>query len=147
MAVELSAGGGKKPRVRPSMNVTPLVDVVLVLLIIFMVITPMMVKQFWLHVPKKETTAAQPDEAPDDPSNVPIVLTVRTDGSIWINKDPVVLAELPEKLQRIFAVREIALLFFDAEDGVPYGDAMHVLDTARAGGAANIAVLTETVLQ
>jgi biopolymer transport protein ExbD/biopolymer transport protein TolR len=145
MAVELNAGG-KKLRVKPAMNVTPLVDVVLVLLIIFMVITPMMVKQFWLHVPKKETAAPPPDEAPDDPSNVPIVLTVRADGSIWINKDRVELAELPDRLQRIFAVRTIALLFFDAEDGVPYGDAMRVLDTARAGGAANIAVLTETVL-
>ena len=56
MAVELNVGGGKGRRsdVKPSMNVTPLVDVVLVLLIIFMVIAPMMVKQFWLHVPKKE---------------------------------------------------------------------------------------------
>jgi len=145
MAVDLGAGGGAKQRVRPSMNVTPLVDVVLVLLIIFMVITPMMVKQFWLHVPKKETVA-DPEPAPDDPDNVPIVLTVRADGSIWINKDPVQLAELPDRLRRIFAVRSIALLFFDADDAVPYGDAMRVLDTARSGGAANIAVLTETVL-
>jgi biopolymer transport protein TolR len=144
MGVELQVG--KARRVKPSMNVTPLVDVVLVLLIIFMVITPMMVKQFWLHVPKAEKKAsAEPDEP--DPDDIPIVLTVRTDRSIWINRDQVALAELPERLQRIFAARTEAIVFFDAEDGVDYGDAMRVLDTARGGGAANIAVLTERVAQ
>jgi len=138
-----SAGRGK---VRPTMNVTPLVDVVLVLLIIFMVIAPMMVKQFWLHVPKKENAAAPQEPAGD--SLVAIVLSVHRDGSLWINRDRVELAELGTKLQRIFAARDQnqQLLFFDAEDDVHYGDAMRVLDTARGGGAINIAVLTESVI-
>ena len=144
MGVELSVG--KKRRVAPHMNVTPLVDVVLVLLIIFMVITPMMVKQFWLHVPKAEKKASAEPVEPD-PEDIPIVLTVRTDKTIWINRDQVALAELPERLQRIFAARTEAIVFFDAEDGVGYGDAMRVLDTARGGGAAHIAVLTERVAQ
>ena len=144
MGVDLQVG--KKRRVAPHMNVTPLVDVVLVLLIIFMVITPMMVKQFWLHVPKPDKKAAVEPVEPD-PDDVPIVLTVRQDASIWINKDQVALAELPDRLQRIFAARTEAVVFFDAEDGVPYGDAMRVLDTARGGGAANIAVLTERVIR
>jgi biopolymer transport protein ExbD/biopolymer transport protein TolR len=142
MGVELQVG--KQKRVTPHMNVTPLVDVVLVLLIIFMVITPMMVKQFWLHVPKPDKKAAVEPLEPD-PNDVPIVLTVRQDASIWINRDRVALAELPTKLQRIFAARNEAIVFFDAEDGVPYGHAMQVLDTARGGGAVNIAVLTEAV--
>jgi biopolymer transport protein TolR len=144
MGVELAVG--KKRRVTPHMNVTPLVDVVLVLLIIFMVITPMMVKQFWLHVPKADKKAAVEPVEPD-PEDVPIVVTVRHGGSIWINKDQVALAELPSRLERIFAARSEAIVFFDAEDGVPYGDAMRVLDTARGGGAANIAVLTEAVVR
>ncbi|HUQ01622.1 MAG TPA: biopolymer transporter ExbD [Kofleriaceae bacterium] len=144
MGVELSVG--KKKRVTPHMNVTPLVDVVLVLLIIFMVITPMMVKQFWLHVPTAEKKAAALPAEPD-PEDVPIVVTVRQGGTIWINKDQVALAELPSRLERIFAARSEAIVFFDAEDGVPYGDAMRVLDTARGGGAANIAVLTEAVVR
>jgi biopolymer transport protein ExbD/biopolymer transport protein TolR len=118
----------------------------LVLLIIFMVITPMMVKQFWLHVPKAEKKASAEPVEPD-PDDVPIVLTVRQDATIWINKDRVALAELPDRLTRIFAARTEAVVFFDAEDGVPYGDAMRVLDTARGGGAANIAVLTEAVIR
>ena len=145
MAVELAVGGKGKHGIRPSMNVTPLVDVVLVLLIIFMVIAPMMVKQFWLHVPKKETAAAADDSASDGP--VPVVLTVRADRSVWINKDRVELAELRDKLNRIFAARTDRLVFFDADDAVPYGDAVRVLDAARGGGAANIAVLTEPALR
>jgi len=144
MAVQLEVGGrGRKSPVTPSMNVTPLVDVVLVLLIIFMVIAPMMVKQFWLHVPKKETATAPEPASSDGP--VPIVITVRADRSVWINKDPVTVGELPDKLARIFAARTDRLVFFDAEDQVPCGDAMAVLDAARGGGAANIAVATEAI--
>ena len=142
MAIELSAGGRGRGAVRPSMNVTPLVDVVLVLLIIFMVIAPMMVKQFWLHVPKRETAAA-PDGPSDGP--VPIVITVKADRSVWINKDRIAVTELGDKLARIFAARTDRLVFFDADDQVPYGEAMAVLDAARGGGAANIAVVTEAV--
>lgn len=146
MAMELATGGrGSKHAVRPSMNVTPLVDVVLVLLIIFMVIAPMMVKQFWLHVPKKETAAA-PEEASND-GPVPVVLTVRADKTVWINKDRVEFAELGDKLNRIFAARIDRLVFFDADDAVAYGDAMRVLDAARGGGAANIAVLTDATVR
>jgi biopolymer transport protein TolR len=146
VAMDLAVGapGGRTRRVTPSMNVTPLVDVVLVLLIIFMVITPMMVKKFWVHVPKKETTAATP--AQPDPDDVPVVLTVRQDGTIWINKDQVGLAQLGGKVERIYAANSDTVIFFDAQDGVPYGSAMKVLDEARGGGAVNIAVLTETVV-
>jgi biopolymer transport protein ExbD len=141
MAIELSTGG-RRNAVRPSMNVTPLVDVVLVLLIIFMVIAPMMVKQFWLHVPKKETVVQPETDQPSD-GPVPIVVTVRNDKTVWINKDRVELPELGDKLQRIFAARTDRLVFFDAEDQVAYGDAMRALDATRGGGATNIAVLTE----
>jgi biopolymer transport protein ExbD/biopolymer transport protein TolR len=144
MAVELDAGGrGRRHPVRPSMNVTPLVDVVLVLLIIFMVIAPMMVKQLWMHVPRKETAAA-PTE-PDSDGPVPIVVSVRADRTVWINADPVPLADVGARLERIFAARTDRLVFFDADDRVPYGDAVKVLDTARGGGATSIAVLTEPV--
>lgn len=138
------AMAGQRPRVVPSMNVTPLVDVVLVLLIIFMVITPMMVKKFWLHVPKPDNAAAPPQPADND---VPIVLTVRTDRSLWINKERVERSSLAAKLERMVAARRDAVIFFDAGDQLPYGEAMRVLDEARAGGAINIAVLTESVVR
>jgi biopolymer transport protein TolR len=146
MSMDLApVGGGKRPRVVPSMNVTPLVDVVLVLLIIFMVIAPMMVKKFWVHVPKKETAATA--NAQPDPDDVPVVLTVRADRSVWINKDAVALGELGDKVARIMAAKRDTVIFFDAEDGVPYGDALRALDAARGGGAVNIAVLTDPVVR
>ena len=113
-----------------NINVTPLIDVLLVLLIIFMVIAPMMVKQFWLHVPKKEIAAATPEPPADGP--VPIVVSVRADRSVWINADPVPLAELGQRLERIFAARSDRLVFFDADDRVAYGDAVAVLEDRKS---------------
>jgi biopolymer transport protein ExbD/biopolymer transport protein TolR len=143
VGVELQVGG-KKKRVTPSMNVTPLVDVVLVLLIIFMVITPMMTKHFWLHHPKKTTVTTPEDQL--DPDEVPIVVSVRADQTIWVNNDQVTLETLNDKVARVLASRPVdEVVFFDADDRVPYGDAVTVLDHARGGGAVHIAVLTEAV--
>jgi biopolymer transport protein ExbD len=132
--------GGSKSKVRPSMNVTPLVDVVLVLLIIFMVVTPMLTKQFWMNVPKKDEKEQQ-EPPPDSPP--PVVIGVKNNGEILINKDPVADAELQNKLRRIFAARQDHTMFFHAEADVPFGRAMEVLDLARGGGASTIAVVTE----
>jgi len=146
MAFEIQASGGKrgKPRITPSMNVTPLVDVVLVLLIIFMVIAPMMVKQMAMHIPKREEKAADPEDGADEPQ-ASIVLGVRADGTVWLNKERIAAAELPARLRAVFAARTEKLLFFAADDDVPYGRAVEILDLARGGGAAHIAVLTEPV--
>ena len=134
---------GPKKGVRPAMNVTPLVDVVLVLLIIFMVITPLMLKQFRVAVPEKaEETAAAP--APDE--QAPVVLTVLADGKVKLNRDEIADRELPERLQRVFAARSDRLLFFQADDAVPYGRATDVLDLARGGGAATIAVMPDPLV-
>jgi biopolymer transport protein TolR len=143
MGMDLGGGGSGKYGPKPTMNVTPLVDIVLVLLIIFMVITPLLTKQFWLHVPKKDDDK-QAEPAPAD-ANPPVVLTVTADGKAFVNKDEVADAELPLRLLRVFAARTDTVLFFDAHDDAPYGRAMEVLDLARGGGALTIAVLTENV--
>jgi len=144
MAMDVG-GGGSKVKVRPSMNVTPLVDVVLVLLIIFMVITPMLVKQMWMHYPKKDVSTQQEDDAEPDPSTAPIVVNVLRDGTIRINKEVVAANDLSPKLSRILAARRDPIVFFDSDDDLPYGKAMEVMDLARGGGAAHIVVLTEAV--
>jgi biopolymer transport protein ExbD len=143
--VGFEVGGGKKG-IRPSMNVTPLVDVVLVLLIIFMVITPMLVKQLSVNVPTKpkDDKTARPD--PPDPDEEPqVILRVAADGSAWINRSRVPDAELDAKLKRVFAARADQTLFFDADDQVRFERALAVLDLARGTGLATIAVLTEPV--
>jgi biopolymer transport protein ExbD len=126
------------------MNVTPLVDVVLVLLIIFMVITPLLTKTFWIHTPKQETEQVPQDQLKDDP-NPPLVLHVGADKQIQVNGETVGYDELAARLKRMFAARDDHILFFDAADDADYGFAVQVMDQARAGGAVTIATLTQAL--
>ncbi|HSN97630.1 MAG TPA: biopolymer transporter ExbD [Candidatus Nanopelagicales bacterium] len=137
-------GGGRKGEIKPTMNVTPLVDVVLVLLIIFMVVTPLLAKQFWLNLPKKDEEAKV--EPPPDDQNKPVVVTVDRDGTVRINQAAVDRAELTDKLARIMAARSESVIYFDAHDEADYGIAVQAMDLARMGGAKTIAVLTENVV-
>ena len=139
MAMNVGGGGGGKS-VTPNMNVTPLVDVVLVLLIIFIVITPQLTKRFWVHTPKQEKKEVEKQDLVKDPSP-PLVLRVSNDKHLNINGAEVSFQEVPERLRRMFAARDDHVLFFDAEDDVDYGFAVGILDQARAGGAVTIAPL------
>jgi biopolymer transport protein ExbD len=133
-------GGGSSKNVTPNMNVTPLVDVVLVLLIIFIVITPQLTKKFWVHTPRQEKKEVEKQDLQQDPSP-PLVLRVSAQKTLNINGTELALAELPDRLRRMFAARDDHILFFDAEDDVQYGFAVEVMDQARAGGAVTIAPL------
>ena len=82
MAMTVSVTKGKG--VVPTMNVTPLVDVVLVLLIIFMVITPLLTKKFWIHTPKQEKQEVEKQDLANDPAP-PLVLRVGADRNITVN--------------------------------------------------------------
>ena len=144
MAMNLGDSGGKKKGVTPEMNVTPLVDVVLVLLIIFMVITPLLTKHFWIHTPRQEKEEVEKQDLADDP-DPPLVLRVAADESISVNGTVVGREELAERLKRMFAARDDHILFFDAADDVPYGFAVEVMDQAREGGAVTIATLTDAL--
>jgi biopolymer transport protein ExbD/biopolymer transport protein TolR len=141
MAIQLSSGKADR-RVRPTMNVTPLVDVVLVLLIIFMVMTPLMTRVLSVHVPTP-SKASDPEPDPDDDPQV--VLTVDAEGAIHLNQEEIADRDLPDKLRRVFAARADQTLFFDAADDAAYGRAVEVLDLARGTGLATIAVLTESI--
>jgi biopolymer transport protein ExbD/biopolymer transport protein TolR len=138
MAMNLQTGASKGPV--PVMNVTPLVDVVLVLLIIFMVVTPLLQKKFWVHTPKQEKQEVKKEELAADPQP-PLVLKVAADKSISVNGAVVGYEELPERLRRMFAARDDHILFFDADDEAPYGYSVEVMDKAREGGAVTIAPL------
>ena len=140
MGMTVSHGG---KGVAPQMNVTPLVDVVLVLLIIFMVITPLLTKTFWVHTPKQEKQEVE-QPPPTDP-NPPLVLHVGAGRLVEVNGTQVDFAELPERLKRMFAARDDHVLFFDAADDAPYGFTVQVMDKAREGGAVTIAALTSAL--
>lgn len=134
------AGGSKKSRATPQMNVTPLVDVVLVLLIIFMVVTPLLSKQLWLQLPKQDTQAADP---PQD--NKSVVLTVKKDGVLEINGAAIARGELKDKITRVMAARSDKVIYFDAADDAPYAVTVDAMDIAKQGGAKTIAILTQKV--
>ncbi len=143
MGMSLGAGNKKHGRAAPEMNVTPLVDVVLVLLIIFMVITPLLSKQFWLALPdpKEQDEPQQPNE------HEPIVITVTKQGQIRINREVVPDAQFETRLHRMFAARKERSVFFDAHDEAPFSRASQALDMARAAGAATIAVATDGLVK
>jgi biopolymer transport protein ExbD/biopolymer transport protein TolR len=142
----LGSVGGRKKVVDPVMNVTPLVDVVLVLLIIFMVVTPLLSKNFWVHLPRQEKEEITPDQQQNDP-DPPLVLRVASDRTIQVNGAVVGLDELSARLKRMFAARDDHILFFDAADDTDYGYDVEVLDQARDGGAVTIAPLVEGLTQ
>jgi len=133
---------GKKGFGRPEMNVTPLVDVVLVLLIVFMVLTAAMNETFWVHVPEKDQKQEETPEE-DDPDKAPIVVSVNARGRIQINQDVYSDADFGDRLRRMLVARGERRIYFDAERGVSFERAMQVLDHARGAGAAHIAVATE----
>jgi biopolymer transport protein ExbD len=137
--------GGGKGGIRPAMNVTPLVDVVLVLLIIFMVVTPLMTKSMAMTVPAK---ADKEQEATPPPPNAlpPVVLTLTKSGALQINREDVSREQVVARLQRMLNARPDKIVFFDAGDDVPYGSALEVLDLAR-GGNLTVAVLPEAIAE
>ena len=139
MAMNVGTASGKGPA--PVMNVTPLVDVVLVLLIIFMVMTPLLQQEvLGAHAEAGEAGGREAGPAADP--QPPLVLRVAADNAISVNGAAVTVDELPERLRRMFAAREDHILFFDAADEASYGLAVEVMDKAREGGAVTIAALT-----
>lgn len=139
-------GHGKKGQPTPDVNVTPLVDVTLVVLIIFMVMTPMMTKTFWLNIPDKPDP--QQAEKPKPKERVePLVMTVDKEGIIRVNKTVLAKDQIASRLPRMLAAQKQKVLYFDAHDRVSYGAASEAMDLSRAAGARSIAILTKSVVK
>lgn len=129
--------GGKKGALS-DINITPYVDILLVLLIIFMVITP--VKQMDLDV-KVPQTADNPDKTAVDP-NV-IVVSIDQSARIAINQEEVSIANLGKKLQEIYSARANKNMFISASAKLIYGDVVKIIDIAKGAGVGEIGLLTE----
>ena len=142
MGMDLGQKRTTPGRAQPNMNVTPLVDVVLVLLIIFMVIAPLLAKQFWLSLPNR-AEKDPPHEVSEKDQSI-VVIATKT-GDVKINHEVVSRSDFPDRLRRVLAARQQRTIFFDADDDAGFEDAVEVLDLARANGAAEIAVLTTPI--
>src|SRR5258708_39017370 len=132
----MAFGSASSVGVRSDINITPLVDVVLVLLIIFMVMTPMLLKEINLTVPEKsETTIVAPTPASQ------VVVSLSREGTIQINHEPIAESLCKEKIHDIMAARADKLVFFHIDDEAPYGDAMHVMDVCRGAGVKTLGIV------
>jgi biopolymer transport protein TolR len=143
MGMAVPSGGKGKGGATPTINITPLVDVVLVLLIIFMVVTPLLSKTVWMQLPKKPDENVEPP--PPDALDQPVVLSVDADeaGTLRINQTVITPEELKARLPRMLAARPDHTLYFQAADKARYERAVRALDLARSSGADNIAILTQ----
>jgi biopolymer transport protein ExbD len=123
-----------------NINITPYIDILLVLLIIFMVITP--VKQMDLDV-KVPQTSQDTDKAAIDP-NV-IVVSIGESAKIAINNEETTIGQLGSKLQDIYSKRANKNMFVSASPKLAYSDVVRVIDIAKGAGVGDIGLLTEEV--
>ena len=132
--------GGGAGEYKSDINITPLVDVVLVLLIIFMVITPLLQMGYDVKVPPKVN---QPQDAPPPPDLLIVSLTPA--NKIYLNKEEVNAQTLSLRLTEILKNRANKTIFFSGDDGSNYGEVMKVMDLCRNAGAKNIGIVMEAV--
>ena len=142
--VQNRQGGGRRRRgrgrTRPmaEINVTPFVDVMLVLLIIFMVAAPLLVVGVPVELPKTAASAL-PGEQEE-----PLTVTVGADGRVSIQTTEVPRDELLARLRAIAAERDSPRVFLRADGNAPYSVVMEVMGALNGGGFANIGLVTET---
>ena len=140
MAFAMNNGGGRgrRGRYRPlaEINVTPLVDVMLVLLIIFMVTAPLMTSGVSVDLPK---TTAKPLNSDSEP----LTVSIKADGSIFLQDQALELGDLVGKLQAIAQNNPERRIFVRGDKDLAYGRIMEVMGTITQGGFTKVALLAE----
>ena len=139
MAMKLSSGGGDDEEDLAPMaeiNVTPFVDVMLVLLIIFMVAAPLMIAGVPVNLP--QSAAAR-----QNPPQKPMVVTISPDQGLFIRDEPVERASLIGRLGALRQAEGDAVAYVRADKSIPYGDVMAVLGEVAAAGYTRISLLSQ----
>jgi biopolymer transport protein TolR len=131
--MSMQAGSG---RFLSEVNVTPFVDVMLVLLIIFMVTAPMMTQGLEVDLPKTKAVSVLPKD------NESIVLTVKADGSLFLDKYQVELGDLEGQVRQLVTDQK-KQLFLRADQAVPYGTVVKVMGVVKLAGVDKLGVVAE----
>jgi biopolymer transport protein ExbD len=129
--------GGKKGSMA-AINITPYIDILLVLLIIFMVITP-------VHQMDLEVKIPQVDNTPRPPDSRIVVVSVGEAAYVAINQEPTTMAKLGEKLREKYNARANKDMFISASAKLPYGDIVRVIDIAKGAGVGDIGLISEEI--
>ena len=136
----MGVSGKKGPK--SDINITPYIDILLVLLIIFMVITPVRQMDLDVKVPQQNEQDLGKPQAPD-PSV--IVVSVAENALIAINQETTDIGSLGSKLQEIYSARANKNMFISASPKLPYGDVVKVIDIAKGAGVGDIGLITEEI--
>jgi biopolymer transport protein TolR len=139
MAMAVSGGGGPKADI----NVTPLIDVLLVLIIIFMVITPLIPRGLDAQIPQPPPPGAPPPDP--DTLNRTVVVSIDKDKTISINQKVVAKQTLGDQLTDIFKTRNERTMFVQGDTELFFNDVVDIIDIARGAGVDKIGLITEKI--
>jgi biopolymer transport protein ExbD len=130
--------GGAKGRPSGEINVTPLIDIVLVLLIIFMVMTPVMLKELVAKVPQKST-----ELVPQPPGENPIIVELDARDQLSLNGEALAPEALADQVAERLRHDRQKVVFFKIDDDANYGRAVRVMDICKGAGAATLGIVTK----
>jgi len=134
-------GGGGRGEVTSEINVTPMADVMLVLLIIFMVVTPMLQKGQQVELARTRNPAYMKEADRDDA----VLVAVTRDGKFYLGKDRVNIEDLPSRVNDLLSTRLDKTVFVKSDFRSKYGDVVQVVDSIRNAGVDKVGLLTERV--
>jgi TolR protein len=136
MSFSTSGGNGGRPGMMSEINVTPMVDVMLVLLIIFMVAAPMMTQGLDVNLPKVDSTPLPTEDKQT-------VLTIKPDGTVLLDEDQVTTENLAYQVSAVMKANNSKMVFLRADQATAYGDVAAVMGQLRAAGITSIGLVTD----
>jgi biopolymer transport protein ExbD len=129
---------GSNTGVKSDINVTPLVDVMLVLLIIMMIIAPLLQKGVDVRLPIAVNSASKPETQDQT------VLGIKADKTVWINGVEVRKEDLRSRLESVLETKKEKLILIKADEDAPYSAVMDAMDTLRASGIEDVGLITDS---